>query len=239
MRDTIIIDLETQASADDCRHCGLENVEPLHSAGQCRGVAYAGHHFEPLGWDNKAALGLSIGCYWDSADQRCHFFDVYTLEKTVRGFVARQPLLVSFNGILHDFPLIRGLLRREANRLVADEGAEILAEDLREMCDTFTTLCAESYDIWQAIWQVAPTKTFEPSLHSLDAISQANGLGAQPAQGARARRDWRDGQYAPLIEYCQDAVGKTKTLFDMICAGTPVCRGDGLPIQLPIPTLLS
>ena len=239
MTDTIILNLATQVSADDCRHCGLENVEPLHLAGRCRGVAYLGHSFEPMGWEHTVDLGLSLGCFWSYADSRMHWFDAYTLEDTVRSFVMARPYLVSFNGILHDFPLLRGLLRREADRLVAEDGAEMLAQDLCDLCDTFTTLCAASYDIWQAIWQVAPTRTFEPSLHSLDAISQVNGLGAQRAQGARARRDWRDGQYAPLIEYCQDAVGKTKALFDMICAGTPVCRGDGVQIQLPIPTLLS
>ena len=234
---TIIVDVETQFSAQDCRHCGLENVEPLHSAGQCQGVAYAGNRFEPLGWDNKAALGLSIGCSWDSADQRCHVFDVHTLEETMRSWVVRQPILVSFNGLAFDFPLMRGLLRREADRLVAEDGAEMLAQDLRDLCDTFKTLCATSYDILAEIWKVDPTRKFASSLNSLDAISQANGLGAKLSNGAQAPRDWQAGRVAQVIEYCLDDVWKTKALFERICAGDAILRGDGQPIRLRRPVV--
>ena len=237
MRDTVVVALATQASADDCRHCSLENVEPLHLAGRCQGVAYVGHSFEPMGWENTIDLGVSIGCFWSYAEGRMHWFDAYTLEDTVRSFVMARPYLVSFNGILHDFPLLRGLLRREADRLVAEDGAEILAQDLRDLCDTFTTLCAASYDIWQAIWQVASTRTFEPALHSLDAISQANGLGAKLSHGAQAPRDWQAGRVAQVIEYCLDDVWKTKALFEMVCEGKPLIRGNGEPVYLPKPTL--
>ena len=237
MTDTIIINLATQVSADDCRHCGLENVEPLHLAGRCQGVAYVGHRFQPIGGENTVDLGLSIGCYWDSIDQRCHLFDVHTLEDTVRWFVARQPLLVSFNGAAFDFPLMRGLLRREANRLDAEDMAEMLAEDLHELCDTFKTLCAQSYDILAEIWKVDPARKFASNVNSLGAISQANGLGAKLSHGAQAPRDWQAGRVAQVIEYCLDDVYKTRALFEMVCEGKPLIRGNGEPIYLPKPTL--
>ena len=111
--------------------------------------------------------------------------------------------------------------------------AEMLAQDLRELCDTFKTLCATSYDILHEIWRVDPARKFEAGLNSLDAISQANGLGPKLSSGAQAPRDWQAGRYAQVIEYCMDDVWKTKALFERICAGEPILRGDGQPIVLP------
>ena len=252
-RNTIILDLETAHSADDCCQCGMPaEAHGLDNRCDTPTLRTIGARYTRLGWDNKAALGLSIGCYWASIDQRCHFFDVYTLEATVRSFVEQQPLLVSFNGIAFDFPLMRGLLRAHADRvrqgdtsdslftgtrgedITVDHAAD-LAQGLMDLCDAFKTLCAQSYDLLQAVWAVDPTRKFEPGLNSLDALSQANGLGIKLSHGAQAPRDWRDGRYAQVINYCQDDVYKTKALFEMVCEGTPLLRGNGKPIVLPPP----
>src|SRR5712691_6205130 len=89
----VVLDLETLHSAEDCRHCG--SPEMAHTAeegtptGVCPSRGFAGGlrlFFAPIGWDNKVALGLSIGCYWDYQDMALHWFDRHTLETTMRLF---------------------------------------------------------------------------------------------------------------------------------------------------------
>ena len=106
-----------------------------------------------------------------------------------------------------------------------------------ELCDTFKIHCAQSYDLLDQIWHQDPEDRFQKD-NSLDAISQASGLGAKLSHGAQAPRDWRAGHYAQVLNYCQDDVLKTKALFEMVCAGQPILRGNGLPITLPIPAAL-
>ena len=245
-RHIVVLDLETAHSAEDCRHCGQPQTrhENLTAEGWPAGTPEVWKCrrdgtdlFDPLGWGNKAALGLSIGCvYWYAGD-RYEFFDVHTLAQTMRHVVDTQPLLVSFNGIAFDFPLMRGLLRQCAEALNdSDPGTAVWLEGI---CDAFQTLCATSYDLLAEIWQVDPARKFERGLHSLDAISQANGLGAKAMTGAQAPRLWQEGRYAEVLNYCQGDVRKTKALFELICAGKPILRGDGTPMTLPPPPQFS
>ena len=204
MRNAIVLDLETARSADDCRHCG--HPEDAHVTSTLAGGNYCPPGqmrtgYERLGWENKAALGLSIGCYYDYRDIRIHWFDVHTLEKTVRHLVETQPLLVSFNGIAFDFPLMRGLLRQTAETLAhaGDHLERQAGEGLAQLCDAFKAQCASSYDILNEIWEVEPDNRYVRGLNSLDAICQASGLGAKLSHGAQAPRDWRDGLYAKVL----------------------------------------
>ena len=236
----IILDLETARSADDCQHCGNPKDTCEFNQHRLGNIPTFLHGFQPIGWGKKADLGLSIGCYWDSRDQRCHFFDTHTLEETVRHLVETQPLLVSFNGIAFDFPLMRALLRQKADTLFHANYGATTGEHytLRSLCDAFKTLGASSYDLLAEIWKVDPARKFEHGLNSLDAISQANGLGAKLSHGAQAPRDWQAGRYAQVISHCQDDVYLTKALFEMICQGHPILRGDGQPIVLRNPYTL-
>ena len=243
--NTIILDLETARSADDCRHCGQsqdaheENLytgTPLVCPGEYElPIGTPLPQFEAIGWNNKPALGLSIGAYWDYQDSRIHWFDEHTLAATVQLFVQRQPLLVSFNGIGFDFPLMRGLLRRQAEHNGALSGIEEPLPWLVALCDTFKAQCATSYDLLAEIWKVDPDRKFERGLNSLDAIAQANGLGAKLSHGAQAPRDWAAGRYADVLNYCADDVYKTKMLFEQIVEYGEILRGDGEPIALPAP----
>ena len=237
----VCIDLETARSADDCRHCGKAQ-EAHYSDGACE--SWEGFRprdtvtqFSPLGWDNKPALGLSIGCYYAYGDGRLHFFDRHTLEETMSGFVESACLLVSFNGISFDFSLMRGLLRQEADALRLSESSPDLFRSgvLVELCDRFKDLCAVSYDILAEIWRVDPERKFERGLNSLDAVAQANKLGAKAMTGAIAPRLWAEGRYAEVINYCVADVEKTRRLFEMACSGQPIVRGDGKAIVLPRP----
>lgn len=239
----IVLDLETAHSADDCRLCARSLEE--HLAGPTNfdltGRHVGVHRHEPIGWEDKLALGLSIGCWWDYRDSRIHWFDVHMLENTVRNFVATTPLLVSFNGIAFDFPLMRAVLRQEAAQMEYDDHHNATAvwyeksARLSQLCDDFTSLCATSYDVLAEIWRVDPARKFEHGLNSLDAIAQANGYGAKLSHGAQAPRDWREGRYAQVLNYYQDDVLKTKSLFEQIVDTGTLLRGDGQSIRLRCP----
>lgn len=243
MNNIIVLDLETAKSADDCKRCGMaEDQHGLHGLCETREWRVLGARFAKIGWDDKATLGLSIGCYYDYTDTRCHFFDVHTLAETVRHFVETQPLLVSFNGIAFDFPLMRGILRKRAEEGAMTDGLgfteETTGERLGLLCDAFKTLCATSYDILAAIWKIDLARRLEHGLNSLDAISKANGYGGKLSHGAEAPRRWARGEYAHVINYCQDDVLKTKALFEQIVRTGQILRGDGLPVRLPLPASL-
>lgn len=244
-KNILVLDLETAYSAtDDCRHC-LRPFAAHFGDGACtawEGRRPAEHvtQFAPIGWNDHAALGLSVGCYWDYLAERMVWFDIHTLEEVVQHVVARQPLLVSFNGIAFDFPLMRGLLRHEQGVMEYDEHHHATAAwyeksaRLGTLCDAFKAHCAASYDILEQIWRLDPDNRYQKD-NSLDAICQASGLGPKLSSGAQAPRDWRDGQFAKVLNYCQDDVYKTKALFEMVCAGQPIIRGNGRPITLPVP----
>jgi hypothetical protein len=145
------------------------DLETLHSADSL-----------PTGWNDKKALDLSIGAYWDYQDGRIHWFDRASLEATMRYLVERQPLMVSFNGIGFDFSLMRALLRQEAETF---EGEAY--QDMNWLCERFKTLAATSYDILAEIWAVDSEGKFVRGLNSLDAILAANNLGKKTGDGAK------------------------------------------------------
>ncbi len=231
----IIIDLETAKSAHDCLCCGHpeESHSPLMS--NCKG-------YEAIGWERKTELGLSIACYYDYADQCLHWFDRATLETTMMTLVQAAPLMVGFNSRQFDFPLMRGLLRREADGLAPENAGGTWAVrqgHLRDLCDRFKALCATSYDILAEIWKADPSRKFERGLNSLDAISQANGYGAKEMTGAEAPRLWAAGRYAEVINYCAGDVSKTRLIFEQIVCTGEIVRGDGQRLTLAAPGLPS
>ena len=226
-RNVVILDLETRHSAEDCRHCGTPQThhQPLSSV--C--IVKSGpdnaplSQFEKIGWDNHAALGLSIGGYFDYASQRMVWFDEDMLEETVRHFVETKPLIVGFNSIQFDLSLILALLENQAEHLSDYERLQLM-----DLCASFRHLFSTSYDILAEIWQADPERKFERGLNSLDALARANGLGGKIGHGAQAPRDWQAGRIARVVNYCQDDVLKTVQLFEMINETHGwLKRGDG------------
>jgi hypothetical protein len=227
-RNIIVLDVETERSAEDCRHCG--HPEAWHRTMDQPSCGA----FAAIGWERKVDLGLTIGCTFDYRDMQWHWFDRHSLAARMRVWVVRQPLLVSFNGVQFDLSLMRGLLRREAET----SESPVYRTSLVDLCDRFKVLCATSYDILALIWQVDPARKFERGLNSLDAIAQANGLGAKALDGATAPRLWAQKRYAEVLNYCAGDVEKTRRLFEQIVETGTMLRGDGTPIALPRPLLL-
>ena len=213
-----VLDLETIRSASDCRVCFTGQAQhPPPGTGICPG-------YQAIGWDDHAVLGLSIGCYYDYYEGKDHWFDQRTVLETMLYFVEQRYLLVSFNGITFDFSVMCAVAAQDSSTTTA-------------LCETFTALCASSYDILQALWQADPQGKAIRGLNGLDAIAQANGLPAKGMNGAQAPTLWRQGRYAEVLNYCAADVAKTRWLFERIVEGQPFLRGDGQPMTLPAPAL--
>lgn len=230
-QNIIVMDLETLHSADDCRYCGA--AEASHRSNHvydCRG-------YEAIGWRDFCALDLSVGAYYDYKDGVVHWFDRETLEEMVALLVDRQPLMISYNGIGFDFALVGALLWREAVQHREGSGQTYeraaRAARLEDLCLSLNLLASQSYDILAEIWTADPKRKFERGLNSLDAILAANGLPPKTGHGAQAPRDWQDGQYARVMNYCQNDVLLTKRLFEHICTvrGVILRMYGGLPIR--------
>lgn len=226
--NTIVLDLETRYSAQDCRWCG-EHEEQHFPRTATQGPLCLTHRgqqrptiFEPIGWDDHAALGLSIGCYYAYINQQYHWFDTHTLRSTLVWLVEAQPMIVSFNGRGFDGPLMLACLEDCRPRLIQDWAA----------------LWARSYDILHEIWEAAPEDKYARGLNSLGAISEAMGFGTKALDGATAPRLWQQGHYAEVINYCQADVDKTRRIFEHLCAHDEIVRGDGSTLRLPVPRWL-
>lgn len=240
-QNVCVIDVETLHSAQECRHCGkakedhanivaefVDAPKPIWYCGQGNTV------YEAIGWDNHIALGLSIGCLYRYDTDRYQFFDVHTLEDTMSWLVEAQPLLVSFNGIRFDFPLLYGLLNAKAEALQTELGfASDRCLSLWNICCVFKTQYLVSYDILAEIWQADPDDKFKPGLNSLDAISVANGYGRKEMDGVTAPRRWKAGKIANVVNYNMGDVWKTRKLFEQIMITGIILRGDLKPIALP------
>lgn len=222
----IALDVEVRNSPDDCRHCGCPKDEWQTSLLHLSCLSDDGH--ETIGWNNRPALGLAIGCFWDSRDQRTYFFDEYNLAETMQRWIDEQPLIVTFNGLQFDLPLLRGILRRRADTLPPEYGAL-----LTTLCDTFKVLCASSYDILLEIWQADQASKRVKGLNGLGSIAQANSYGGKTGDGAQAPRDWAAGHHAKVINYCAWDVELTRKLFDQIQRDEPIMRRDGSSLLLP------
>lgn len=230
--NTIILDLETLDSTDNCRHCGLP--ADYHDPGTAAcpvGIALTECTFTPIGWHNRPALGLSIGCAYASTTGRPTFFDVHTLEETMRAWVEQQAHIVTFNGFQFDLPLLRGILRRRAAMLRKDAPA------LRELCDAFKVQCGGpgAYDLLQEIWAADPSSKRVKGINGLDALAQANGLPGKTGSGAQAPLLWAAGRHAEVVNYCLWDVYLTKALFEQVLRGEPLRRLDGSTVLLPLP----
>jgi hypothetical protein len=227
-----VIDIETLRSAEDCRYCGLPLDEwnaPPPGFGACANAS--GH--KTISWNNRPALGLSIGCTWSSLTRETMFFDAHTLEQTMREWVDAQPLLVTFNGFSFDLPLLRGIVRRRAETLPADEATQLTA-----LCDAFKAQCSGLgvYDILQEVWAADPGRKRTHGINGLDALARANGFGGKTGTGAQAPRLWAAGRHAEVVNYCAYDVWLTRLLFEQVCRGEPLQRLDGSRVQLPRPS---
>lgn len=224
-KNIIALDCETLRSADDCRHCNVP-LSQHYDDGACSpwtGEKPSPHitQYAPIGWENYAALGLSIGCLFSYRTMHYYFFDQHTLVRTMQHLLTAQPLIVSWNGRGFDGPL-----------MFACAGDVVAA-----WAPDWAYLWEQSYDLLWEIWQVAPDDKFKSGLNSLGAVSMANGFGSKEMDGAMAPRLWAQARHAEVVNYNLGDVLKTRRLFERVVETGEIVRGDGLPIRLPRPEI--
>jgi hypothetical protein len=225
----IILDLETHRSPSDCQICGPSHAtheSMTHESMTHESMTHESmtHQYAPLGWENHAALGISLGCLYRYDTDSYQFFDQHTLEETMLWLVQTRPLVVSFNGRRLDGPLMLACLPEPLRAEWPREGT--IEELWRSVWD-------RSYDILHEIWAA----TYARGNNSLDALSRANGYGAKAMDGAEAPRRWAQGRYAEVINYCMGDVQKTRRLFEQIVETGTILRGNGEALTLPRPVL--
>jgi len=226
--NVIVLDLEVLNSPDWCKHCLQIPESHGHRNTPCKET------FEKIGWRDYRLLGISIGCYYDYADDRYHYFDRRTLEATIHTFTKRQALMASFNGKQFDFPLMAEVFEHWVDHLsTADSGEALHKVSCYQLKHDFLRLAENSYDILDEIWKIDPANKFQKG-NSLGAIAPLNGYGEKEMHGAHAPDVWRQGRYAEVVEYCTGDVWKTKKLFEQVCRGEAIKRPAGA-VLLPIP----
>ena len=242
MRDLIVLDLECAHSPDDCRYCGKGRAQHMAGVMVCPtedplapDPAYA---YTALGWNNKPALGLSLGAYYSYARRRLVWFDVPTLEDTVRFLVDTQPGLVSFNGIGFDFVVMRGLLRRQAEVLfnTGEPEDHARAAALHALCDAFKEHCARSYDLLATIWASDPASQRVRGVNGLDALCQANGISGKTLASADMPGLWQAGAVATVANHCAADIYMTLELFELAMAQGSLERTGAPRVTLLHPT---
>ena len=84
----VVIDVETLHSAQDCRHCGMaEEQHGFHNICETPDLRMIGARHTPIGWEDHAVLGLSIGCLYRYDTGRYQFFDPHTLDTSTLTWV--------------------------------------------------------------------------------------------------------------------------------------------------------
>ena len=156
------------------------------------------------GWDDKHALGLSLGGYYDYKAERITYFDQDCLWNTIRHLILRDPLIISFNGKGFDGPLMWACLRHDG---IDDEQCCAFEQ-------AWHLLWKKSYDILDEVWHV--TGRDYAKGNSLDALCKANGLPQKTGHGAHAPKLWQSGRIAEVINYLQNDILITKQLAEYI-----------------------
>lgn len=162
----------------------------------------------PSGWKDKAALGLSIGAYWDGLDGRVHWFDEENLWETIQHICDRHPMIISFNGKSFDSALMWECLGRRLSTRTTGE------EVFRALALQWQKLWVNSYDILAEVWRV--TGRDYAKGNSLDALCAANGLQRKTGHGAHAPKLWQRGRIAEVLNYCRNDVEITLALAEML-----------------------
>ena len=164
----------------------------------------------PTRWSDLKALGLSIaGCY-DYQTDRLFYFDTPLLPKWWAWVLTRRPLLVTFNGVRFDVPLLKACAPG---------------------VDTTSLDSVWHYDLYRAFADAAPDWARVKGMNTLETICEDLQVpGAKSGAGADMPLFWQAGRIAEVVNHCAADVLLTKRLLDHVCTrrGEVVRRGRTL-----------
>lgn len=160
------------------------------------GIAYCN------GWDDKANMGISVICA-AANDMQSSVFCWREDQDNLKRFqweVERHDLLVGFNSESFD------------DQVLASHGIEVHT----------------GYDILREFYRAKGLNPYPEKFDSryagcgLNAIAQANGLGAKTGDGALAPVWWQQGEKDRVVEYCIQDVKLTQAIFEKILNDEPL-----------------
>lgn len=164
----------------------------------------------PGGWDavRRGGAGVSCICLYDTASDRYHCYDAFTLPEAI-DHLNEADLLIGFNTISFDTPIMESL--------------------------TDATLMPPQFDILNEIWSVLPTRT---KGYKLAQLCDRLGLGTKSRTGASAPDLYRTGQFGRLIDYCMNDVALTRRLANFMEREGHVLTPDGEPLHVSGPGMV-
>lgn len=163
------------------------------------------------GWDNvrKGDAGVSAVITIDDPGKVIRLWDKHTLHPLYDHLMAAD-LLVSFNGIRFDLPVIEGVLGSVHPH-------------------------PDHYDILTEIWKAIGGKDYS-KCWGLDAMAKGTLGSGKSGHGAVAPILAQAGHWAALFNYCMDDVLLTRGLWMKIADGLPLKsteNGQQLLLRLP------
>lgn len=157
------------------------------------------------GWEGvrRGEAGISCVVLYDNHTDRFHVYDEYDLEDCVKHLNSAD-ILVSFNGIAFDTPILQSIV-----------GQDVLPEQ---------------YDILAEVWSALPTRT---KGYKLGDICSRLGLGEKVNNGSSAIELYANGRFGKLFDYCCQDVALTRDLARHIGRHGYIISPDGEYLQLP------
>lgn len=162
------------------------------------------------GWNDHAGMGIACLCAFDMAAMRYRVFMQDNLAE-FGPLVEKHSQVVGFNNLRFD------------DRVCRAAGIEWPA--------------TKSVDLAALIWRAAGIPDGQhPRGLSLDAICQANNLGAKSGNGAMAPVEFQRGNYGSLIDYCLMDVAMTTKLYRLMASRGGIIdprTGQWLEVAVP------
>jgi len=186
----------------------IYDIEIIKAIPDKNGVAIPGIEY-CAGWHDHANMGISVIGVYDYAEDRYRVF----LEDNASEFFElcdRSDLLVSFNGLSFDNPVICASYGWGRDGIGREEKA---AQSIFE---------GKCYDLLVEIWAAGGLgPQFKYPTHvgfGLDACCQMNFGTRKTGNGALAPVLWQRGARGEVIDYCLNDVKLTKQLLDQVIA---------------------
>lgn len=214
--NAIVVDVESAENPEKCIYCDYDNAIDHQKERY--------HDYTPIGWENRLGYGISIGCYWDFWRNDHGMFDSYTLPGFIKLVVERKAMLISFNGLGFDFPLMYAIMM---NKVKKDHE---LYERVSFLAKRFEEIYKSSYDILHEVKM--KSRRSHKGLNTLNSLCEHNGIAVKSGSGKEAPELWKQRRVAQLVEYCLHDVMITKKLCETISSNEGLIKREDDSIQI-------
>ena len=168
-------------------------------------------------WTDFDKMGVSVACAFDYRDMRFRVFMDDNLDQLVNRLNEPKTLIVFFNGVHFDIPLIRATPNKKGVILKPDSELNY-------------------YDMLLVSREACNTGKFEKGF-KLDDHLKALNLSTKTGWGGDAPRLYQEGKLGELIDYAINDVKVETQLFNHICKhGKLAClyKSEAYSVRMPV-----